>query len=149
MPDSLHTLAPRCREREPSTSSALGHSRRHRHVRSLVRSPQYRTLPHRSRFGTANSRYGGRGEYVMTAHLIRGDRDGQITSDNRKCVKSLRSKYSYSVFQKNMVLSAHPILTQRGASRSSRTLRAGCGGRQDGQRACRVDEIILADGEVV
>ena len=37
----------------------------------------------------------------------------------------------------------------RGASRSSRTLEAGCDGRENAQRACRVDESILAYGEIV
>src|SRR6185437_7058146 len=75
--------------------------------------------------------------------------DGQITSDNRKRVNPAGWKYSPSAFPKFMIVCVHPILTQRGVSRSSRTLRAGCGGRRDVQRACRADEIILADGEVV
>ena len=44
-------------------------------------------------------------------------------------VQPFRQKYSSSVFQKHMVLSSHPAPTERGASRSSRTLGAGCDGR--------------------
>jgi len=41
MPDSLHTLAPRCREREPSTPSAVGS------VRNMEVPPAQPTAPQR------------------------------------------------------------------------------------------------------
>ena len=47
----------------------------------------------------------------------------------RRRVKTSRQKYSSSVFQKHMVYLARPALIKRGASRSSRTLGAGCDGR--------------------
>ena len=62
---------------------------------------------------------------------------GQITSPNQKRVKPLRVKYLSSVLQKYMIISPHPASTRRGVSRSSRTLGAGCGGREDVQRAQR------------
>src|SRR5690348_4939798 len=53
----------------------------------------------------------------------------QITSFYRKSCQAPREKLSSSVFQKNVVVSAHPDPDQRGVSRSSRTWEAGCGGR--------------------
>ena len=75
--------------------------------------------------------------------------DGQITSPNRNRVKPRAQKHLASVLQKYVVVWRASRPRQRGASRSSRTLRAGCGGRRDVQRAWRVDEDIPADGEVV
>ena len=48
-------------------------------------------------------------------------------------VKLLREKYSASVFQKILIVSAHPPPPRGAVSRSSRTLEAGC----DGREACR------------
>ena len=45
-------------------------------------------------------------------------------------VQSLGQKYSPSVFRKYVIVSPHPAPLQRGASRSSRTLGAGCDGRK-------------------
>jgi len=73
--------------------------------------------------------------------------DGQITSPNQKRVKPLRVKYLSSVLQKYVIISPHPASTRRGVSRSSRTLGAGCGGREDVSARLRVDEGIFSDGQ--
>jgi len=61
--------------------------------------------------------------------------DGQITCVVRIPVQPPREKYSASVFQKYVVSLRIPSLLARGVSRSSRTLGAGCGGRDDVARA--------------
>ena len=75
---------------------------------------------------------------------------GQITSLYRKQrpTKStpFREKYHASVFQNIMIVSAHPASIRRGVSRSSRTLEAGSGGRENAQRAARAwTKASLAD----
>src|SRR5262249_39845142 len=45
-------------------------------------------------------------------------------------VQPFLRKYFSSVFQKNMIVFPHPAPTERGVSRSSRTLGAGCDGRR-------------------
>src|SRR5215472_10518429 len=60
----------------------------------------------------------------------------------RNHVKPSRQKYITSVFQKYMIILPAFRLHRRGVSRSSRTLGAGCGGREGAQRAMRADEGI-------
>ena len=50
-------------------------------------------------------------------------------------VKPHLQKYSTSVFRKIMIVSPDPASFERGVSRSSRTLEAGCDGREGVQRA--------------
>ncbi len=52
-------------------------------------------------------------------------------------VKPPAQKYSASVFRKIVVLSVHPAPSTRGASRTSRTLAAGCDGRIWRERRAR------------
>jgi len=56
-----------------------------------------------------------------------------------RVVQSLALKYFTSVFQKYMLPSQPSRTHQRGASRSSRTLGAGCGGRVGAERRAAFD----------
>ena len=58
----------------------------------------------------------------------------QATQDDHPC-PVISAKYSPSLFPKSMIDYPHPVLLERGASRSSRTLGAGGGGRSRSQRA--------------
>ena len=86
--------------------------------------------------------------------ILRGDmrstplaRRGKSVRFIRNHVKPLPQKYFSSVFRKIMIVSMHPASTRRGVSRSSRTLEAGCGGREDVSARLRVDEGIFSDGQ--
>ncbi len=89
--------------------------------------------------------------HVSLAPSARDDptRRGKSLRLIRNNVKPCRQKYLSSVFQKYMFTLSSSRLRWRGVSRSSRTLEAGCGGREEAQRAMRADESILADGQVV
>jgi len=88
--------------------------------------------------------------------ILRGDmrstplaRRGKSVRFIRNHVKPLPQKYFSSVFRKIMIVSMHPASTRRGVSRSSRTLEAGCGGREDVSARLRADEGIFSDGQAV
>jgi hypothetical protein len=76
--------------------------------------------------------------------------DEQITSPNQKSCQARLAKTFLFRFSE---LHDYPLpsrLRRRGVSRSSRTLEAGCGGREEAQRALSAPtKAFLADGQAV
>jgi hypothetical protein len=70
-----------------------------------------------------------------------------IQTDDRN--QALSAKYFCFSFIEFVFFSACPASAMRGASRSSRALGAGCGGRVVLQRGCHADEQHGAHGEIV
>ncbi len=87
---------------------------------------------------------GSNGRIRSRAKIMFANRFNRITS-----VRPFASKILLSFFQN--LCSLDPVLCpiKRGASRSSRTLGAGCGGRVGLQHDCRADEQHDTHGEIV
>jgi hypothetical protein len=95
-------------------------------------SPGWPNPPKRLRNGAATAR---------RANQLRFTRSNQ-----RRC-QALRRKIFFFCFPEKYDCLRPSRLHRRGVSRSSRTLEAGSGGRRGAQRACRVDEGMLADAK--